>query len=208
MTRVIIADDHPIVRHGLRRSLDLQADMQVVGEAADGAEVVELLDATPCDVLILDLSLPHIRGLELVHLLRERHPKVRILVFSVQPEDRMSVHLFEAGIQGYLSKDRGVEAVLDAVRRIASGRRFITERVAELLIDRSSDGAAPHEQLSRRERQVFDRLIQGMSVNAIAGELEISASTASNHLARIREKLGVEHNGQVLVYAARAGLVG
>ena len=97
MIRVIIADDHPIVRHGLRRLLELEPDLKVVAEAADGAEVLELVSAVPCEVLVLDLSLPHIRGLELVHLLRERFPALRILVFSVQPEDVLTLHLLDAG---------------------------------------------------------------------------------------------------------------
>ncbi|MCB9759828.1 MAG: response regulator transcription factor [Alphaproteobacteria bacterium] len=208
MIRVLVADDHPIVRHGLRRLINLQDDMEVVGEAADGAEVVRLLEVCPCEVIVLDLSLPHLRGLELVYLIRERHPKLRILVFSVQPEDRLSLHLLEAGVAGYLNKDHGVDAVIEGIRTVAAGRRFLTERLQELLFQRRDEGEqAPHERLSLRERQVFDRLVQGMSVSAIASELEISASTASNHLSRIRDKLGVEHNGEVLVYAARAGLL-
>ncbi|MCB9797095.1 MAG: response regulator transcription factor [Alphaproteobacteria bacterium] len=208
MIRVLVADDHPIVRHGLRRLINLQSDMQVVGEAADGAEVIQLLEVCPCEVIVLDLSLPHIRGLELVHLIRERLPALRILVFSVQPEDILSLHLIEAGVAGYLSKDRGVEAVIEAIREVAAGRRYLTERLRELAYGRlREDDRPPHERLSLRERQVFDRLIQGMSVSAIANELEISASTASNHLSKVREKLGVEHNGEVLVYAARAGLL-
>ncbi len=208
MIRVLIADDHPIVRHGLRRALSLQPDIEVVGEAADGAEVVELVESCEADVLVLDLSLPHIRGLELVHIVRERRPELRILVFSVQPEDTLSLHLLEAGVSGYLSKDRGIEAVLEGVRAVAAGRRYVTDRLRELAIGRTAaTGSLPHEQLSVRERQVFDRLLQGMSVNAIADELEVSASTVSNHLARIREKLGVTQNAQALLYASRVGLL-
>ncbi len=208
MTRVIIADDHPIVRHGLRRLLGRQPDLEVVGEATDGAEVVDLLARCPTDVLVLDLSLPHLRGLELVHAIRERHPAVRILVFSVQPEDRLGLYLLEAGVAGYLCKDNGVEAVLEAVRVVARGQRFRTPALValETAARRADPATAPHDRLSPRERQVFDQLLTGATVGAIADELEISASTTSNHLARIREKLGVESNGEVLVYAARAGL--
>jgi len=208
MIRVLIADDHPIVRHGLRRLVQLQDDMMVVGEAKDGAEVVQLLGVCPCDVIVLDLSLPHIRGLELVYLVRERWPDLRILVFSVQPEDRLSLHLLEAGVAGYLSKDRGVEAVLDGVRVVAGGERFLSDTMKELAFGhRSTEQRAPHERLSVRERQVFDLLVRGMSVSAIASEIEVSPSTTSNHLASIRTKLGVTHNGEVLVYAARVGLL-
>lgn len=208
MIRVLIADDHPIIRHGLRRLLDRQPDITVVGEAPDGAEVIRLLGELTCDVLVLDLSLPHIRGLELVLLVRERHPALRILIFSVQPEDQLSLHLLEAGVAGYLSKDQGVEAVLEAVRQVATGRPYQTERLQALArTTLTPRDRLPHEQLSLRERQVFDRLIEGRSVSAISDELEISASTVSNHLSRIREKLGVQHSGEILVYAARVGLL-
>lgn len=208
MIRVIIADDHPIVRHGLRRLLDLERDLSVVAEAADGAELVERLAAVPCDVLVLDLSLPHIRGLDLIHLVRERHPRLRILVFSVQPEDLLSLHLLDAGVAGYLNKDGGVDLVATAIREVAAGRRYLSAALEQLALDRSARLAlVPHDRLSARERQVFQRLIEGMTVNAIAAELEISDSTASNHLARIREKLGVSSNGEVLLYAARVGLL-
>lgn len=208
MIHVVIADDHPIVRHGLRRLISLQPDMTVTAEAADGAEVVRLLASTRCDVLVLDLSLPHIRGLELVLLLREQHPSVKILIFTVQPEDNLSLYLLEAGVRGYLSKHHGVDAVTDAIRKIQQGQRYLSDELRQMEASwRHTSRRAPHDQLSRRERQVFDRLIQGMSVSAIADELEISTSTASNHLARVRDKLGVQHNGEVLVYAARAGLL-
>ena len=208
MIRVIIADDHPIVRHGLRRLIDLEPDLRVVAEAADGAEVVALVSAVAADVLVLDLSLPHIRGLELVHLLRERHPKLPILVFSVQPEDMLSLHLLDAGVSGYINKDRDVDQVTTAIRAVAAGRRHLSAGLARLVEARGRDSAlAPHERLSARERQVFVLLLQGMSVNAIAAELEIGDSTASNHLSQVREKLGVKTTAEVLLYAARAGLL-
>lgn len=206
MIRVMVADDHPIVRHGLTRLINLEHDLTVVAEAEDGAAVIERLQRVPVDVIVLDLSLPHIRGLELVLLLRERHPDLRILVFSVQPEDRLSFHLIQAGVAGYLTKDRGVDSVIDAIRVVARGQTYLTDRLREQK-NNPAPVTAPHEWLTSRERQVFDLLIQGLSVTAIAGELEISTSTTSNHLANVREKLGVEHNGEVLVYAARVGLL-
>lgn len=207
MIRVIVADDHPIVRHGLGRLIDLEPDMKVVAEAADGADLVDLLGRRPCDVLVLDLSLPHLRGLELLAAIRERWPALAVLVFSVHPEDNFSLYLMDAGAAGYLSKDRMIEHVLGAIRCVAAGRPYITDRLAELRHERGSDALAPHQRLSVREHQVFTRMIQGMNVSAIAAELEISASTASNHVSKIREKLGVESNGEVLLYAVRAGLL-
>lgn len=207
MIRVIVADDHPIVRHGLGRLIDLERDMKVVAEAANGADLLDLLGRRPCDVLVLDLSLPHLRGLELLAAIKERWPALAVLVFSVHPEDNFSLYLMDAGAAGYLSKDRMIEHVLGAIRCVAAGRPYITDRLAELRHERGSDALAPHQRLSARERQVFTRMIQGMNVSAIAAELEISASTASNHVSKIREKLGVESNGEVLLYAVRAGLL-
>ncbi len=143
MIRVLIADDHPIVRRGLRRLINLQPDMEVVAEAADGAELVQLLDVVDCSVVVLDLSLPHIRGLELVHLLRKEHPSTRILVFSVQPEDTLGLYLMDAGVAGYLSKDRGVEAVVDALRTVGAGQRFWTPQLQELDARRTGPKSGP-----------------------------------------------------------------
>lgn len=207
MIRVIVADDHPIVRHGLGRLIDLEPDLALVAEAADGAELIAVLGQRPCDVLVLDLSLPHLRGLELLAAIRERWPGLPVLIFSVHPEDSFSLYLMDAGAAGYLSKDRRIEEVLGAIRCVAAGRPYITARLAELRHERGSDALAPHQRLSAREHQVFTRMIQGMSVSAIAAELEIGASTASNHVSRIREKLGVESNGEILIYAVRAGLI-
>lgn len=207
MIRVIVADDHPIVRHGLGRLIDLEPDLVLVAEAADGAELIATLGQHPCDVLVLDLSLPHLRGLELLAAIKERWPALAVLVFSVHPEDNFSLYLMDAGAAGYLSKDRVIEQVLGAIRCVAAGRPYITDRLAELGRELGSDALAPHQRLSVREHQVFIRVIQGMNVSAIAAELEISASTASNHLSRIREKLGVESNGEILIYAVRAGLI-
>lgn len=207
MIRVIVADDHPIVRHGLGRCIDLEPDMTLVGEAADGAELIELLGQRPCDVLVLDLSLPHIRGLELLAAIKERWPTLAVLIFSVQPEDSFSLFLIDAGASGYLSKDRAIDQVIVAIRCVAAGRPYITARLSELRQGRGSETLAPHQRLSAREHQVFTRVLQGMTISAIAAELEISASTASNHVSRIREKLGVESNGEILIYAVRAGLI-
>ncbi|HMV68379.1 MAG TPA: response regulator transcription factor [Myxococcota bacterium] len=207
MIRVLVADDHPIVRHGICQLIDLEPDMRVIDQAVDGSELVEKLGQASCDVLVLDLSLPHIRGLELLHLIKERWPKLTVLIFTVQPEDTFALYMLEAGAAGYLCKDRGVDAVLSAIRTVARGQRYLSPRLAELALDHGAQPGTPHERFSSRERQVFDRLIQGMSVTAIAAELEISASTTSNHLARIREKLGVENNGEVMIYAARARLI-
>ena len=206
MIRVGVADDHPLLRSGLRRVFDAQAHIKLVLEAEDGAELLTKLAAQPCDVLVLDLSLPYLRGIELVRAVVERHPNVRILIYSVQPEDRLSLHLLDAGAAGYLSKDQGADELLRAIQTVASGKRYLTPTLREL-VALDPEKSAPHERLSARELAVFQLLLRGMNVADIADELEIQASTASNHLARIREKLGVQTNGEVMLYAFRAGLL-
>ena len=208
MIRIVVADDHPLLRSGLRRVFDAQVDMKMVGEAKDGAEVLEKLADHPCDVLVLDLSLPYLRGLDLVRAVAERHPSLKILIYSVQPEDRLSLHLLDAGAAGYLSKDRGAEDLLRAIRAVARGERYISNTLRALEAQSPDEPESPpHQRLSVREVEVFQLLLRGMSVSGIADELEIQASTASNHMARIREKLGVNTNGEVLLYAFRAGLL-
>ncbi|HNC96682.1 MAG TPA: response regulator transcription factor [Myxococcota bacterium] len=208
MIRIVVADDHPLLRSGLRRVFEAQPDMKLVAEAQDGAEILTRLADHPCDVLILDLSLPYLRGLDLVRAVAERHPALRILIYSVQPEDHLSLHLLDAGAAGYLSKDRSVEELLRAIRTVARGDRYLsaTLRNLETQVVGEPEGA-PHQRFSVREVEVFQLLVRGMSVSGIAEELEIQASTASNHMARIREKLGVSTNGEVLLYAFRAGLL-
>ncbi len=207
MINVMIADDHPIIREGLSRLINLEPDMEVVAEAVDGPEALQVLQTADCDVIVLDLSLPHIRGLELLALVKEMHPTVRVLIFSVQPESRFSLYLMDVGASGYLSKDQPFTSVLSAIRTIASGQPFITKRMSKIRSECNNSQAAAHQRLSAREYQVFARLIEGMSVSLIAAELEILSSTVSNHLSRVREKLGVTHNGEVLLYAAQHDLL-
>ena len=206
---LLLADDHAIVRDGLRRLLTAQPDMCLLGEADNGADTVGLLElpeSRPADVLILDLSLPHIGGIDLVRLIRQKRPALRILVFTMQPEDRLALYLIQAGIQGYVCKDRPVSDLLAAIRAVAKGDRWLSPRLQHLVNEEDSGSQRqPHERLSPRESQVFTLLLSGKSVNEIAQNLEIGASTASNHLMRIREKLGVETTQEILIYAHRAG---
>jgi DNA-binding NarL/FixJ family response regulator len=132
MIRVGVADDHPLIRSGLRRVFEAQAHLKLVLEAEDGAELLTKLAAQPLDVLVLDLSLPYLRGMELVRAVIERHPTVRILIYSVQPEDRLSLHLLDAGATGYLSKDQGADELLRAIQTVASGKRYLTPTLREL----------------------------------------------------------------------------
>lgn len=209
MIRIFIADDHEIVRQGLRRLIDEQDGMCVVGEAADGRSVLLAEDKETWDLLILDLSLPKVGGVEVLRRLREEHPKLRIVVLSMYPEDQYGLRLIQEGAAAYLSKELSASDVLAALRIVASGGTYLSPAIAAQMRQRSSDAAKPaHASLSAREHQVFTLIFQGQTVTDIAAELNLSASTVSTHVARIKEKLGVRSIGEVVAYAHRAGLAG
>ena len=208
MIRILLADDHQIVRSGLRQLLDLQPDLTVVAEASDGEEVFELLDAHTVDVLVLDLSLPKLSGMEVVRRLQSEGRKVITVVLTLYPEDQLALHLLKAGAAAYLSKDRSPTELMTAIRQVARGRRYLTETLADLVITAGPvDEKAPHERLSAREREVFLLLTDGKTVSEISHVLDVSRSTASNHVAAIREKLGVASIGEIIRYAHRMGLL-
>jgi len=207
--RVILADDHAIVRHGVRRLIDDQPDMMVVADVDDGARVIETLQATPCDVLVLDLSLPHRSGLDILAELRDSAPRLHVVVLSMYPEDQLALHLLRAGVGAYLNKQRDPAELLTAIRRVAGGGRYVTDALADLALvqpDAGTDGP-PHHALTARERQVFFLLLEGRGVSEVAAELDLSASTVSNHVAAIKEKLGASSIGEIVRYASRVGLV-
>ncbi len=196
LSRIFIADDHAIVREGLSRVLAARG-FTVVGEAAHGGEALTRLETTPCDVLVLDLSLPRINGLEVIRRVRERWPEVAIVVHSMYPSSQYAARVIEAGARAYVSKQESVEALLSALDRVLRGDGATGDRRA---IERAQ---APHERLSAREYQVFVLLTQGRTPGEIAAELQSSPSSVSNMLARIRAKLSVESNAEVLQYALR-----
>ncbi len=207
MINLLIADDHAIVRDGLRRLLHTTPDLRVLAEVDNGADAVEAAARPGLHVAVVDLSLPHLSGLDLVRVLRARHPSLRLVVFTMQAEDILAVHLVRAGVMAYVCKDRPLDELIAAIRAAAEGRRTLSTRLSELLDEQPAD-SAPHTRLSRREAQVFELLLAGRSVGEIAEALEINGSTASNHLAKVREKLGVSTNAEVMIYAHRAGLMG
>lgn len=206
MIRVLVADDHEVVRRGLVELFALARDVQVVAEASHGRAVLDLLEKHAVDVLVLDVSLPRVSGFEVLRRVRESHPAVRVLVLSMYSEAQYAARLLREGAAGYLSKDRSLDEVLDAVRVVARGHTIVPDAGAA-----ATGGTAPkppHETLSPREYQVFMLVLQGRSGTEIAAELDLSASTVSNHLARVREKLGARTNAEVVGYAHRNGLVG
>lgn len=202
--RVFIADDHGLVREGLRGLIESRREFTVVGEAGSGDEVVAKARLGGWDVLLLDLSLPGVSGLELVAQLRELHPKLRILVLTMRPEDGYAVRLIRAGVLGYVTKDASSSELIGALEAVAAGQTYYSEQLEFLLLDTRERGgeAAPHHALSEREADIFRLYVGGLSTNDIAAKLSIDASTVSTHLKNIRVKLGVQTNRQIISYAA------
>jgi DNA-binding NarL/FixJ family response regulator len=209
MIRVFIADDHSIVRHGLRDLIASTGDMKVVGEATDGRQLLNQAPSLECDVLILDLSLPRVSGPEVLRRLRQIRPSLPVLVLTMYPEDQYAVALLKNGASAYLCKDRPSTELLEAIRRLAAGRTYFTETLAQrfLTAGGADDNQPLHAKLSAREHQVFTLIIQGRTSSEIAAELDLTAGTVSNHLAKIKEKLGAHSVAEVVRYAYRAGLI-
>ncbi len=205
MIRIFLADDHPIVRQGVRRTIEEQPDMTVVGEASDGWQVLNADDRASWDVLVLDLSLPTISGIEVLRRLHAELPRLRVLVLSMYAEEQYAGRLLAEGAAGYVSKDEAPSVVLDAIRTVAAGRAWFSPEVLGALQHRRTEQA--HERLSAREYQVFTLLVAGRSVSEIAAELNVSGSTVSNHVTKIREKLGARTVGEIIRYAHQAGFL-
>jgi DNA-binding NarL/FixJ family response regulator len=210
MIRVVIADDHQILRDGLKQLLLAAGDLDVVGEASDGHEVIERIRALDFDVLLLDLSMPGKSGMELIRQVKTERPKLRILVLSMHEEHQYAVRAIRAGASGYLTKESAASHLVAAIRKVAAGGAFISAEVAEHLAHDAMPHAVDrprHAALSDREFQVFTRLVSGESVTDIAAALHLSAKTISTHKARLMEKLGIDNNAELVRYAVEHRLV-
>ncbi len=207
--RIFIADDHPIVRQGLRRIVEADAGLVISGEADDAAALFGALEKTATDLVLLDVSMPGGPFLETLRELRARHPTIRVLVLSVHPEDEWAVRALRAGASGYLTKDHSPDQLLEAIRRVYRGGKYVSPTLAEQLAKHLDGGGqrAPHELLSDREFEVMRRLGSGLTVSQIASELAISAKTVSTYRTRILQKMAVATNADLVRYAARYGLI-
>lgn len=206
MIRVFLADDHSIVCSGLRKLFEEEPDLRVVGEASDGRAVLNAPRKDEWDVLLLDLSLPKVNGIEVLRRIRESHPAVRIVVLSMYPEDQYAERMLHDGALAYVSKSHPPSVLLDAIRTAARGQRW--KPPSAVTAPEADSAKAPHARLTAREYQVFTLIFQGQKVTDIAAELNLSVSTVSNHLARVKEKLGARSVGEIVAYAHRVGLVG
>jgi DNA-binding NarL/FixJ family response regulator len=206
--RVFIADDHAIVRHGLRELISSTTDMTVVGEASDGRQLLNAAPTLECDVVILDLSLPKVNGPEVLRRIKQARPALNILVLTMYPEDQYAIALLRSGASAYLCKDRPSGELLEAIRRVSAGGTYFTETIAQRFLTGPDDkDAPPHAALTAREHQVFTLVIQGRTGAEIAAELDLTAGTVSNHVAKIKEKLGAHSLAEIVRYAYRAGLI-
>lgn len=209
MIRLLIADDHPIVREGLRRIVAEHPDMHLVNEAVDGQEVMVKLEAADVDVLLLDVNMPGPGFLNTLRRVTSEMPDVRVLVLSVHPEDQFGVRSLRAGAAGYLTKERTPEELVEAIRQVHSGGRYITPALAESLAFHlgTNVDAPPHELLSDREFEVLGLLGSGKSVTEIAAHLTLSPKTVSTYKARILEKLKLKNPAALIRYTLEHGLV-
>ncbi len=209
MIRILIADDHSVVRRGIREILADQADMDVAGEAGTAHEVLDILKKQVCDVVVLDIGLPGRSGLEVLDQLREQHPKIPVLIHTMHPEEQFAVRAFRAGAAGYLTKDSAPTELVQALRKITSGRKYVGAALAEQLATRMDmRSAGPlHETLSDREFEVFRCMATGKTISEIGDQLSLSVKTISTYRARILVKLKMKNNAELMRYAMHEKIV-
>lgn len=209
MIKVILCDDHAMVRRGIKDTLADAADIAVVGEAGGYSEVRALIRTEPCDVLILDLNLPGRGGLEVLASLREDNSPIKVLIVSMFAEDQYAIRCLRAGADGYLNKGGDPSELIPAVRALAKGRKYVTPAISEMLVENlaSPSPVSLHATLSERELQTLLKIASGKRLSDIAEELMLSPKTVSVYRARLLEKLKLSNNAELAVYAIRNGLV-
>ena len=207
--RVLVADDHTVVRQGLRQILSKTPDLVVVDEAETGNQVVEKLQTIQIDVLVMDMEMPEKTGWDVLLDLKITHPKLPVVILSIYSEDQFGVRFLKAGASGYLPKTSAPDQLVEAIRRVAHGGKFISPNLAEQLVHSfHKDLQKPiHETLSIREFQIFRMIATGKTTKTIAEDLSISVTTVSTHRARILEKMNLKTNADLTLYASKHGLI-
>jgi two-component system, NarL family, invasion response regulator UvrY len=209
MIRILIADDHSIVRAGLRQFIAQEQDMTVAGEASTGAEALAFVRTEECDVVLLDISMPGTSGVDTLRQLKRVKPGLPVLILSGYPEKQYAVNLLRTGASGYIHKESASEQLVAAIRAVAQGRKYVSPAVAEVLADDLGGDSSqpPHTVLSEREFQIFCKLAAGKPVSKIAEELFLSVKTVSTHRARILQKMNMKTNADLTYYAIKNRLV-
>jgi len=210
MIRVLIADDHAVVREGLKRIMAQNADMEVAGEAGNGHEVLDFARRHECDLVLLDLAMPGKDGLDTLKELKLLRPHLPVLVLSVYPEEQYAVRLLRAGAAGYLTKESAPEELVSAIRKVSRGGRYVSEALAEQLAVLLGSGTdrPPHETLSDREFRVMVMLASGKTASEVAEALCLSVKTISTYRSRALRKMNMRNNAELSFYAVKHGLLG
>jgi len=209
MIKIIIADDHPIVRAGMKQIISEASDLVVADEAGDGHKLLSKTRAADFDVVILDISMPHIDGLDVLKQLKIEKPKLPVIVLSIHPEDQYALRVLKAGASGYVTKASAPDELINAIRKVYRGGKYISPAIAEKLafqLDANFE-EMPHEVLSDREYQVLCMLASGKTVTEMAEELALSVKTISTYRARILEKMDMKNNAELIHYAIQNQLV-
>jgi len=209
MTRVFIADDHVLIREGLKKILREESDMTVVGEAHSAAETLDRIVESECDILVLDLGLPDRPGMEVLREVKTTLPHLSVLILSMFPEDRFALRALKAGADGYLSKESAAAELVTAIRRIKGGHKYVSQKLSEDLLEKVR-GEVPlmtHDALSDREMQILQLIASGKAVSDIAAQLNLSVSTVNTHRGHILEKMNMHTNADLMRYAIENKLV-
>jgi two-component system invasion response regulator UvrY len=209
MIRVMISDDHPVLRRGIKDILEEEADIEVVAEAGNGQELLQKITQVSCDVVLLDINMPGRDGLDTLSEIHRHSPKLPVLMLSVYPEDQFGPRVLKSGAAGYMNKEVACDQLVGAIRKICSGGKYISPGLAEKIANdlAADNNLPPHERLSCREYQVMRMIGSGKTVGEIARELRLSEKTISTHRARILEKMEMKTNAQLTYYAIHNNLV-
>lgn len=209
MIRVFIADDHPVVRAGIKQILAEAQDIELCGEAENGQEALDKLDRCKPHVLILDVAMPGRGGVETLKRVTDTNPEIAVIILSMYPEDQYALRLLKSGASGYLTKECASDQLVNAVRKVAQGKKYISSTLAEILADNITGNGdqPPHQELSNREYQIFCLLASGRRVSEIADELSLSVKTISTYRMRILRKLNMTKNAELTYYAIKNKLV-
>ena len=208
MIRIITIDDHAVVRRGLKQIIEEEPDMKVVGEAGDGRDAISVIRQTAREIVILDISLPGISGIEVLHHLRHEHPDLPVLIMSMHEEEQYALRVLKAGASGYLKKDSIPEELIKAIRKIIAGKKYISPSFSETLIPGQKLSEKPlHENLSDREFQIMCMIARGKALKDIGEALCISGKTVSTYRTRILEKMRMKTNADMVSYALKHELI-
>lgn len=209
MIRILIADDHAIVRAGLKQFIADQLDMEVAGEAATGAETIALVRSQEFDIVLLDISMPDKNGIDTLKTIKQIRPDLPVLILSAHAEEQYAVNLLRAGVAGYVNKETASTQLVSAVRTAVQGRKYVSPALAQMLAEGiSGSGDEPlHGSLSQREFQIFCKLAGGQAVSQIADELHLSVKTVSTYRTRVLEKMGMKSNADLTYYAVKNGII-